>query len=160
MKENIQFLERWKIRSMNEVTEILNRWKAVLRLQDWDIGLEIVDAEWRKTGDIKIDMDDRQAILMISSSNVNDYTLEKLVIHELLHLKLYCLDQMLEQLLFGVYGEDRNDPGFQFAYGQFMTNLESTVEDLAKGFSQLADPEREISWGRVRRHVDRELADS
>jgi len=160
MTENNRFLERWKIRSMNEVTEILNRWTAVLRLQDWDIGLEIVDTEWRKTGDVKIDMDDRQAILMINSSNVNDYVLEELIIHELLHLKLYTLDQMLEQLLHGVYGENEDDPRFRFAYGQFMTNLESTVEDLTKGFSQLADPERKISWGRVRRHVDRELTGS
>jgi hypothetical protein len=160
MAENSRFLERWKIRSMNEVTEILSRWKAVLRLQDWDIGLEIVDTEWRKTGDIKIDMDDRQAILMINSSNANDYVLDELVVHELLHLKLYGLDQMLEQLLYGVYGENREDPRFEFAYGQFMTNLESTVEDLSKGFLQLADPDRKISWGRVRRHVDRELAGS
>ena len=43
----------------------LRKWQEILRLGDWDIKYELVNIEWRKTGDIKIDMTDRKAILMI-----------------------------------------------------------------------------------------------
>jgi hypothetical protein len=70
------------------------------------------------------------------------------------------MDQMLEQLLFSVFGEDENDQKHQFAHGQFMTLLESTVEDLTKAFLSIAGDNKELSFGRVQQFVDEELRKS
>lgn len=146
-----------------EIDEILlekylRKWQATLRLMDWDIKYELVNVQWRKTGDIKIDVDDRKAILLINNFNPKQTNLEALIIHELLHLKLWGMDQMIEQLLYSVFGEDETDPKFNFAYTQFMKTLEPTVEDLAKGFLSLDGENKEISFGRVQKQVDKEFS--
>jgi hypothetical protein len=90
----------------------LRKWQDTLRLRDWDIKYEIVNTEWRKTGDIKIDMTDRKAILMINNYNPKQTNLEAIIIHELLHLKLWGMDQLIEQLIYSVFGQDENEPKF------------------------------------------------
>jgi hypothetical protein len=77
-----------------KIEPLLEKWQGILRLRDWDIDLRMVRAGWRKSGDIKIDLEDRKAVLLINSKPKSD-NLEELVVHELLHLKLYRLDQML-----------------------------------------------------------------
>ena len=135
----------------------LRKWQDILRLRDWDIKYELVNIEWRKTGDIKIDVTDRKAILMVNNYNPKQTNLEALVIHELLHLKLWGMDQMIEELIYTVFGKDEKDSKFSFAYNQFMNILEPTVEDLAKGFLTLGGENKEISFGRVQKQVDKEL---
>jgi len=139
------------------VEKYLIKWQEILRLRDWDIKYHLVDKEWRKTGDIKIDLDDRKAILMLNNFNPKQDNLEALIIHELLHLKLYGMDQMIEELIYAVFGEDREDKKFDFAYTQFMRILEPTVEDLSKGFLSIGGDNKEISFGRVRKQVVDEL---
>ena len=56
-----------------ELLLLLEKWKNLLRLKDWDIKLELVNNEWHKTGDIKIDDDDKKAILLIIHSNPPPY---------------------------------------------------------------------------------------
>lgn len=70
----------------------LRKWQDILKLRYLDIKYEIVNVEWRKTGDIKIDMTDRKAILMINNYNPRQTNIEEVVIHELLHLKLWGMD--------------------------------------------------------------------
>lgn len=134
----------------------LNRWQDILRLRDWDIVVKIVRTKWRKSGDIKIDLEDRKAVLLIN--HVPKCTnIEELVIHELLHLKLYSMDQMLEDLLSIVYGAKEDDPKREFAYTQFMMALESTVEDLTKGYLSVAGNRESLSFGRLQGSIDEEL---
>lgn len=135
----------------------LRKWQDILRLRDWNIRYKMVATEWRKTGDIKIDMADKEAILMINNYNPKHTNLEAVVIHELLHLKLWGMDQMIEQLIYSVFGQDENDPKFDFAYNQFMNTLESTVEDLSKSFLLLGGENKDISFGRVEQLVREEL---
>ena len=141
----------------SEIEGLLKKWQTILRLCDWDIKYEPVEIPWRKTGDIKIDMDDRKAILLLNACNPKQTNMEHVIVHELLHLKLWGMDQMIEQLIGSVYGQDESDPKREFAYGQFMTLLESTVEDLAKGYITLGGDNKELSFGRVQRQVDEEL---
>ncbi len=131
-----------------EIEKHLEKWQDVLRLRDWDIKLYIVEKEWRKSGDIKIDQDDKKAVLMINNFS-KSRNLEELVIHELIHLKLYAMDMMTEDLFNIVYGEDENDPKRSFAYTQYMLTLESTVEDLAKGFLVVGGDNKDLSFGRL-----------
>lgn len=142
---------------MNKAQEFMKKWQEVLRLQDWDIKLYEVNKEWRKTGDIKIDETDRKAILMLNNHNPKQDNLEGLIIHELLHLKLWGMDQMIEELIGKVFGEDTNDLKYQFAFKKFMEVLEPTVEDLAKGYLSLGGGNKDISFGRVQKQVDTEL---
>lgn len=137
--------------------QYMAKWQDILRLRDWDIRLTLVDIEWRKTGDIKIDADDRNAILMINAANPKKENLEEVVIHELLHVKLWGLDQMIEQLLFSVFGKDENDPKFDFAYTQYMGLIECTVEDLTKSFLAMGGTNKDHSFGRVQLLVNKEL---
>ncbi|CEP79327.1 hypothetical protein UT300013_34040 [Paraclostridium sordellii] len=137
--------------------QYLEKWQEILRLRDWDIKLEFVNTKWRKTGDIKIDRDDKKAILMINVFNPKQTNIEGLIIHELLHLKLWGMDQMIESLIYSVFGEDEKDPRFEFAYNQFMHELESTVEDLAKAYVTTGAEDKELSWGRIQVEVDKEL---
>ncbi|HWQ57561.1 MAG TPA: hypothetical protein VN540_00960 [Clostridia bacterium] len=142
-----------------DMQKYLEKWQRVLRLRDWDIKLQPVEKEWRKTGDIKIDMEDRNAVLLINVHNPRQTNLEELVIHELLHLKLWGMDQMIENLIDCVYGNDESDAKREFAYTQFMTLLESTVNDLAKSFLQEAGEDKEISFGRLSEAVREEIGE-
>lgn len=139
-----------------KVEKHLNRWQDILRLRDWDIVVKIVRTKWRKSGDIKIDLEDKKAVLLINHAP-KCTNLEELVVHELLHLKLYGMDQMLEDLLSIVYGAKEDDPKREFAYTQFMMALESTVEDLTKGYLSVAGSRESLSFGRLQGSIDEEL---
>ena len=71
---------------------------------------------------------------------------EKVIVHELLHLKTYPHDQLPEGLIFGHYQEGTG--AFNTIYNQFMTNLEVTVEELTKRFLGLFGEEKNLSFGR------------
>lgn len=139
------------------LTQYLQKWQELLRLRDWDIRLQPVDVPWRKTGDIKIDADDRNAILLVNVHNPKQTNAEALIIHELLHLKLWAMDQMIESLINAVYGEDEADPRRAFAYDHFMQTLEVTVEDLAKAFVALGAEDKAPSFGRLLPQVEAEI---
>jgi hypothetical protein len=140
----------------DEAGEILARWQPILRLADWDIDLRLVTTSWRKSGDIKVDLDDRKAILLLNGAQPAQH-LEEVVVHELLHLRLYALDQMLVQLLDAVYGANADEPRRAFAETQFMTLLESTTEDLAKALLAASGSPTPLTFERLRAEVEREI---
>lgn len=141
---------------VNRLEELIKKWQDTLRLRDWDIKLKIVETEWRKSGDIKIDLDDKKAVMLINN-NPKSTNLEELVVHELLHLKLWGMDQMIEGFIIQTFGEDDSDVKKEFAMTQFFTLLESTVEDLAKAFLKANDCKEELSFGRLQRAIDEEI---
>jgi hypothetical protein len=138
------------------IEKYVNRWQDILRLRDWDIVVKIVRTKWRKSGDIKIDLEDKKAVLLVNQTP-KCTNLEELVIHELLHLKLHGMDQMIEDLLSIVFGEKEDDPKREFAYTQFMMALESTVEDLTKGYLSATGSQKSLSFGRLQEPIDEEL---
>ena len=142
--------------NQTDIQKYLTKWQKILRLQDWDIQLQTVNQNWRKTGDIKIDADDRNAILLINTFNPKQTNLEELIIHELLHLKLYAIDQLTEKYIIALHSKE-DCPKKDIAYHEFMTILESTVNDLAKSFLIQCGDDKNISFGRVQKQVDEEL---
>ena len=54
-----------------EIQSLFDKWVKKLRLVPaWDIRLEWVDdPSWRKTGDFKIDCDDKKAIILLNGAN-------------------------------------------------------------------------------------------
>lgn len=133
-----------------EAGRLLVKWASKLRLYpDWDVKLEWVEeAGWRKTADIKIDCHDRKAILMLNGVDPKQENLEEMIVHELMHLKLYPLDQFAEGMIKAHYtpGTAEN----RFVYHQFFGSLEQTVEELAKCFLLDGGENRELSFGRCR----------
>lgn len=139
-----------------QVKPILEKWQGILRLKDWDINIEIVKQPWRKSGDIKIHTDTKMAVLMINEKPTC-YNIEEVVVHELLHLKLYDLDQLTEELIIKLFGDDPNDPKVDFAYTRFFGILEPTVQDLTKAFLDLSGNKQGLSFGYLEKMVAAEL---
>jgi len=63
-----------------------------MELSDWNIKLEFVEKDWKNTGNIKVDMDDKSAIVYLNIFNPKSDNLEEIIIHELCHLKMWKPD--------------------------------------------------------------------
>ena len=113
------------------ILQLIGKWKPVLSLSDWDIRAVVVRNEWRKSGDVKIDLSNSMAAVLVRH-DLNPGNLEEVVVHELLHLKLYALDQFIEESLNALYGTDLEEPGRNLAQGFFMHELETAVQDLTR----------------------------
>lgn len=133
------------------ITELFEKYIRKLRITPaWDVKLELVeDPTWPKTGDFKIDCDDRKAILLLNVVNPKQENLEEVIVHELMHLKMYPLDQVTESLITSCF-EDGSAASY-FAYQQFFTTLEQTVEELTKCFLLEFGENRVFSYGRCNR---------
>ncbi len=140
----------------DEARAVLARWQPILRLADWDIDLRLVTGVWRKSGDVKVDLDDRKAVLLLNAEPRSE-NLEETIVHELVHLRLYAMDQMLVELLDAVFGTDADEPRRAFAETRFMTLLESTTEDLAKALLAANGSPAPPSLGRLSEEVEREI---
>lgn len=130
---------------------IFEAWCKKLRLYpDWDVRLEWVeDPDWHKTGDFKVDSEDKKAILMLNACNPKqEENMEEIIVHELMHLKLYPLDQVTESLILSSFADGSREQ--DFAYRQFFVSLEQTVEELTKCFLLEFGENRELAFGRCR----------
>jgi len=146
--------------SHKELQKLLEKWQTILRLRDWDIKLELITSEWHKSGDVKIDMSNKAAIVLLNIYNPQRTNIEAVIIHELLHIKLFGMDKMIEELLHCVYGNNENDPKFAFAYSQFMELLEVTTEDLTKGYVVLGAADKSPPFGRIQKDADAEWSNA
>ena len=133
------------------ITALFETYIRKLRISPaWDVRLELVeDPAWPKTGDFKIDCDDRKAILLLNIVNPTQENLEEVIVHELMHIKMYPLDQVTESLIANCFEE--GTAASDFAYQQFFTALEQTVEELTKCFLLEFGDNRELSYGRCRK---------
>lgn len=131
-----------------KLNELFEKWCKKLRIVPaWDVKLEFVDdPEWRKTGDFKIECDDRKAILLLNTGNPKQENLEEVIVHELMHLKMYPLDQVTESLIMNTFEE--GSAASNFAYQQFFCALEQTVEEMAKCFLLEFGENKNLSYGR------------
>lgn len=131
-----------------KITALFETYIRKLRITPaWDVRLEFVeDPSWPKTGDFKIDCDDRKAILLLNAGNPTQENLEEIIIHELMHIKMYPLDQVTESLIANCFEE--GSAASNFAYQQFFVTLEQTVEELAKCFLLEFGENKEFSYGR------------
>lgn len=134
-----------------DLTILFEKYIRKLRITPaWDVKLEFVDdPAWPKTGDFKIDCDDRKAILLINVVNPKQENLEEVIVHELMHIKLFPLDQVTESLI--TNGFEEGSAASSFAYQQFFTALEQTVEELTKWFLLEFGDCKEFSYGRCQR---------
>ena len=83
---------------------------------------------------------------MLNALNPKQENLEEVIVHELMHLKMYPLDQVTESLITNAFEEGTTAQNF--AYQQFFTALEQTVEELTKCFLLEIGENRSLSFGR------------
>lgn len=83
---------------------------------------------------------------MLNVANPKQENMEEVIVHELMHIKMYPLDQVCESLIVNNFKEGTN--GYNFAYQQFFENLEVTVEELTKCFLLEFCENRSLSYGR------------
>ena len=135
-----------------DITALFEKYIKKLRITpSWDVRLELIeDPTWPKTGDFKIDCDDRKAILLLNVINPTQENMEEVIIHELMHIKMYPLDQVTESLITNCFEE--GSAASNFAYQQFFTTLEQTVEELAKCFLLEFGDNKEFSYGRCKKN--------
>ncbi|MCI5918925.1 MAG: hypothetical protein MRZ75_06345 [Roseburia sp.] len=133
-----------------DIKERFEYWCKKLRISpQWDIKLEMLeDSEWNKTGDFKIDPTDRKAVLMLNAKSPKQENMEEVIVHELMHIKMYPLDQVCESLITSNFEE--GTPVWDFAYREFFENLEITVEELAKCFLLEFGENKNFSFGRCK----------
>nr|WP_075574497.1 hypothetical protein [Ezakiella massiliensis] len=131
--------------------EIFDKYTKKLRIvPEWDIRLEFVeDEDWKKTGDFKIDPTDKKAILMLNAASPKDENIEETIVHELMHIKMYPLDQVCESMIINMFEEGSREQNF--AYQTFFETLEVTVEELAKCFLLEFGENTEFSFGRMKK---------
>lgn len=129
--------------------EIFDKYTKKLRIvPEWDIRLEFVeDEDWKKTGDFKIDPTDKKAILLLNAASPKDENIEETIVHELMHIKMYPLDQVCESMIINMFEEGSKEQNF--AYQTFYETLEVTVEELAKCFLLEFGENKEFSFGRM-----------
>lgn len=134
--------------NQEQIKQCFDKYCKKLRISPaWDVKLDLIDdPTWNKTGDFKIDTDDKKAILQLNIINPKNENFEEVIVHELMHLKLYPLDQVTESMITSCFEED--SPGYNFAYQQFFLTLEQTVEELAKCFLFEFGDNKELSYGR------------
>lgn len=132
------------------IEALFDKWCRKLRISpQWDVKLELVqDPAWRKTGDFKIDPDDRKAVLLLNAANPKQENMEEVIVHELMHIKMYPLDQVCESLITSTFEED--SAARNFAYSQFFSSLEATVEEMTKCFLLEFGENKELSYGRCK----------
>lgn len=118
-----------------------------MELSDWNLKLEFVEKDWKNTGNIKVDMDDKSAIVYINVFNPKSDNLEEVIIHELCHLKMWKLDLYCESLLDATF-EDKQSKGYRFGYNQFMNSLEQTVQEFAKTYVKFLAKDKNLSFKR------------
>lgn len=133
-----------------ELVSLFDKYCKKLRIVPaWDVKLEFVeDPSWRKTGDFKVDCDDKKAILLLNIVNPKQENLEEVIVHELMHLKMYPLDQVTESLITNTF--EKGSPAGNFVYEQFFHTLEATVEELTKCFLLEFGDHKALSYGRCR----------
>ena len=134
-----------------QLHHLFEKWIKKLRITPaWDVKLEFVeDPTWPKTGDFKLDCDDRKALLLLNIASPKQENLEEVIVHELLHIKMYPLDQVTESLITSTFEE--GSAAQDFAYTQFFTALEQTVDELTKCFLLEFGENKTLSYGRCSR---------
>ena len=133
-----------------KIYDTFDIWCKKLRVTpNWDVKLELVtDKNWSKTGDFKIDCTDKKAVFMLNIASPKQENIEEVIVHELLHLKMYPLDQVTESLIRNNFTEGSAE--YRFAYAQFFTALEQTVEELTKCYLLEFGENKELSFGRCK----------
>ena len=135
-----------------EIQRDFKKFVKKMGLSEWNITLEFVEHDWKNTGNIKVDADDKSAIVYLNIFNPKNDNYEQVLIHELCHLKLWKLDQYCESLL-DVTFPNKQSKEYAFGYNQFMSALEPTVQEIAQTYIALLAKNKKLSFVRCQQRM-------
>lgn len=121
--------------------KILKRWQKILKLQDWKI--KIKGYSGKNAGKFSQDPDIKFAKIKINPKKTNNP--EHTIIHELIHIKLSAMDELIEKYLREIFPKGDKEKGFNIAYDEFMKILETTTEDLTQTLLKMGGKNKKIS---------------
>lgn len=124
----------------------------IFQFENWNIKLEFIEKDWKNTGNVKVDIEGKTAIVYLNIFNPKMENLEQVLIHELCHIKLWKLDQYCESLLDATF-EDKESKAYNFAYDQFMLHLEQTTEELARTYVSMIAENKNLSFNRCEQRM-------
>lgn len=124
-----------------------------MELSQWNMKLEFVEKDWKNTGNVKVDMDNKTAVVYLNIYNPKCENLEEVMIHELCHVKLWKMDLYCESLLDSVF-EDKESKEYKFGYNQFMSALEQTTQEIAKTYTKLLAKNKNLSCNRCKERMN------
>lgn len=124
-----------------------------MEMTQWNLKLEFVEHDWKNTGNVKVDMDNKTAVVYLNIFNPKCENLEEVMIHELCHVKLWKLDLYCESLLDSTFS-DKQSKEYRFGYNQFMSALEQTTQEIAKTWTKLLAKNKNLSCNRCKERMD------
>jgi len=109
-----------------KLQKIMKQWQSKLLLDKWNLSLKIVEFRrkdgFKQSGDIKIDLKNKKAILLLTGEPFKDE--EDVIVHELVHLLLWDYDTFAERVIL------KNCKKFAGDHGRYMDKLEATVKNI------------------------------
>ena len=123
-----------------------------MEMTHWNLKLEFVEHDWKNTGNVKVDMDNKTAVVYLNLFNPKCENLEEVMIHELCHIKLWKLDLFCESLLDSTF-ENKETTEYKFGYNQFMSALEQTTQEIAKTYTKLLAKNKNLSYNRCQERM-------
>ena len=124
-----------------------------MEMTQWNLKLEFIEYDWKNTGNVKVDMDNKTAIVYLNIFNPKCENLEEVMIHELCHVKLWKLDLYCESLLDATFN-DKKSKEYKFGYNQFMSALEQTTQEIAKTYTKLLAKNKNLSYNRCKERMN------
>lgn len=92
------------------VEDLIHKWRSRLRLERWDIVFDLVNTEFDMPEDSQSDVaavtsadEYFSAKIIFCKENIELDELEEVVVHELLHVKMFTMEQIIRDAL-----EDNN----------------------------------------------------
>lgn len=122
-------------------------------LSEWNIKLEFIEHDWKNTGNVKVDEEDKTAIVYLNVFNPKMENLEQVLIHELCHVKLWKLDTYCESLLDSTF-TDKESKEYKFGYDMFMVALERTTEEFAMTYTEWLAKDKKLSFNRCDKRME------
>lgn len=136
----------------NEIKQTFDRLLKLFKFDNWNIKLEFVENDWKNTGNVKVDIEGKTAIVYLNIFNPKMENYEQVLVHELCHIKLWQLDQYCESLLDSTF-DDKESAAYKFGYDQFMLHLEQTTEELARTILNMIGENKNLSFNRCKERM-------
>ena len=70
----------------NEIKQTFDRLLKLFKFDNWNIKLEFVENDWKNTGNVKVDIEGKTAIVYLNIFNPKMENYEQVLVHELCHI--------------------------------------------------------------------------
>lgn len=122
--------------SLEELQELMKKWQIKLKMEDWNLTLEVVKFYrgngYRQSGDFIANSEKKEATILMTHNpwrSDEEYTL----VHEMLHILLYDYDKYSEDLIL------KNFQKSSVEHDAYMEKLEETTHHLTRAILGRSD---------------------